>query len=211
MAMKKFIRGGISRVKRYTLFVLGRSKEPGTHRYKESVVEKYAKKYKCNVFLETGTYRAEMDLGVYDNFDYLASVEIQNFLYEENKKKLKNRDRLYLYNGDSTVQIPIMLKEIRNHYKGRNYKICFWLDGHYSKGDTGKGEKDTPIMEELQEIKNAGIGACVILIDDARCFTHEGEFIDYPTIPYLRRYVGTLFKNSTFQVRNDIIRITVRD
>lgn len=150
-----------------------------------------------------------MDRAVYGTFNYLASVEIQKFIYEENLEALKEYEKLHLYNGDSSVLIPIMLDEIKKNFKDKQYKVCFWLDGHYSGGDTGRGEKDTPIMEELNGIKNANVGDCVILIDDARCFTHEGDFIDYPTIPYLRKYVKKIFNNCSFTVRGDIIRIIV--
>ena len=179
------------------------------HRVKENTVKQYARRNGCNVFVETGTYWGEMDKHVYKTFDYLASVEIQKDIYEKNLISFKDYDKLHLYNGDSTVQIPIMLKDIKEAYKNRDYKILFWLDGHYSAGDTGKGEKDTPILEELRGIKESNIGECIILVDDARCFVHEGEYIDYPTIAFLKEYVHDLFGNSDFRVEKDIIRITI--
>lgn len=211
MVLKKLIGGG-RRGKNKLLFLLGRSEQAAPHKYKGHTVKKYARKYKCDIFLETGTYHGDMDLCVYDYFKYLASVEIQKFLYEENKDKFKGYQKLHLYNGDSMKLMPVMLEDIKKRCKGGKPRILFWLDGHYSKGETGRGEKDTPIMEELQAIKNCGIGNCVILIDDARCFTHAGEFIDYPTISYLKKYVEKLFPNCRFCVRNDIIRVvfTVR-
>lgn len=210
MIIENVFKGGIRRIIRPFLYIIGRDCTPSDHSYKEDTVKRYAKKYECNVFLETGTYKAEMDKAVYNNFEYLSSVEIQNFIYERNLEELKNYEKLHLYNGDSTVKIPIMLDDIKEHYKNKRKKICFWLDGHYSAGDTGKGEKDTPILEELRGIKEAQIGECVILIDDARCFIHKGEFIDYPTIPYLKKYVKNMFHKCSFAVRGDIIRILVK-
>ncbi len=209
LGIKGKIRGGLERLYRGYLFIVGKRVGPMDHSYKEKTVRKYAEKYDCNAFLETGTYRAEMDRNVYDSFEYLATVEIQRFIYEENVEKLRGYSKLHLYNGDSSIQIPVMLDDIKKHFSGEKYKVCFWLDGHYSAGETGRGEKDTPIMEELKGIKDADIGHCVILIDDARCFIHEGEFIDYPTIPFLKQYVESLFSGCEFTVRNDIIRIIV--
>jgi hypothetical protein len=43
----------------------------------------------------------------------------------------------------------------------------FWLDRHYSGGFTAKGEKDCPIIEELDAISNGSHLKHSILIDDA--------------------------------------------
>lgn len=179
------------------------------HRKKEKTVKDYAKIYGCNVFVETGTYWGDMDKHVYKTFEYLASVEIQKFIYEKNLITFKNYSKLHLYCGDSTHQIPKMLSDIKAHFGTKKYKVVFWLDGHYSAGITGRGEKDTPILEELKGIKDANIGKCVILIDDARCFVHEGEYIEYPTLDYLKGYVSEIFNVDSFEVENDIIRIIV--
>lgn len=69
------------------------------------------------------------------------------------------------------------------------------------------GGRDTPIMEELNSIFNCVTGKCVILIDDARCYIHKGEFIDYPTVKFLKSTVKKRCKNAKFKVKNDIIRI----
>jgi len=80
----------------------------------------------------------------------------------------------------------------------------FWLDAHYSGGITAKGEKDTPVMEELYAILNQFKHRCVILIDDARCFNGKD---DYPTIEEVRGFIFGKQHDWVFEVRNDIIRI----
>jgi hypothetical protein len=56
------------------------------------------------------------------------------------KKKIK------LYNGFSETILPRLLLNL-------NGDCNFFLDGHYSGGDTVKGEKECLIIEELTSIK----------------------------------------------------------
>ena len=99
--------------------------------------------------------------------------------------------------GDSSKVLPELLDKIK--------KPClFWLDGHYSGGITGKGDLNTPILNELKSIFSHQIKDHVILIDDARCFTGEE---DYPTIKALKEFVIKNRPDWVFEVRNDIIRI----
>jgi hypothetical protein len=86
-----------------------------------------------------------------------------------------------------------------------NEPILFWLDGHYSGGETAKGEANTPILKELEFILRHPIKNHVILIDDARCFIGEN---DYPTLRELAVFVSGINNELNFTVENDIIRIT---
>ncbi|SCX84365.1 hypothetical protein [Butyrivibrio sp. INlla14] len=180
---------------------------PATHEYKEEMMEEYANEYGCNVLIETGTYKGDMLVQVYELFEYLASVEISSQLYEEAKKRFENDIKIHLYNGNSSDKLPQMIDDAKG--KIDNARIIFWLDGHYSGGVTEKAEKDTPIVEELLAIKKQGIDDGVILIDDARCFKHKGEYIDYPTIKSLKKIVHEQWENAAIQVKNDIIRIVL--
>jgi hypothetical protein len=81
----------------------------------------------------------------------------------------------------------------------------FWLDGHYSSGETAKGDKDTPIYEELKHILNFPGQGHVIVIDDARCF---GNAPDYPDIEELSGFVRSRWPEVNIVVQDDSIRIT---
>lgn len=80
----------------------------------------------------------------------------------------------------------------------------FWLDGHYSGEGTAKGDKETPILEELKCILNKNDYKHVILIDDARLF---GNVCDYPSIDELNKFIISKDLDIDLVVDNDIIKL----
>ena len=60
-----------------------------------------------------------------------------------------------------------MLKQILNEL---NDSVFFWLDGHWSGGDTAQGKLDCPLIEEISIINDTCTSKCIIAIDDVRLF-----------------------------------------
>lgn len=179
----------------------------GNRVYKRGVIQYYGKRINASTLIETGTYKGDMIHAMYSNFDNLYSVEIYEELYKECEKRFTGRDKVHLYNGDSSNLLPVMIREALSN--GNNSSIVFWLDGHYSGKATGRGVKDTPIYEELQglfeALKDKGV-QYVICIDDAREFTGKN---DYPTLEELSDFIHS---NGNFDIRvkSDIIRVCQR-
>jgi len=78
------------------------------------------------------------------------------------------------------------------------------LDAHYSGANTAKGEKFSPIMEEIGPILNHCERDHIILIDDAREFTGKDG---YPDIVEFTKDVARVRQDLMITVELDIIRI----
>jgi hypothetical protein len=133
-----------------------------------------------------------------DSFDRLYSIELSKELYEKTKERFKGVKHIELIHGDSGLELGNVIKKI-------NQPALFWLDGHYSAGDTARGDKETPIYEEMSHILNATDRGDVIIIDDARCF---GTDPSYPSIVELSDFIRSKRINIDIVVQDDSIRIT---
>jgi len=170
---------------------------PPPHLIKRRVVKSYAKKYSLFTFIETGTYQGEMVDAMKNVCQNIYSIELSEMLYNQAKIKLSGVPNVNLIHGDSSIKLKELLINI-------NDRCLFWLDGHYSGGETAKSDIETPIMEELKIIFTHSVTGHIVLIDDARCFIGQN---DYPTIDEIRSYVFQHQPKCIFKVKDDIIRI----
>lgn len=135
------------------------------HLIKLYVVRSYSKQFRLSEFIETGTHLGETtEWMAREGFDVIT-IELSGELYSLAKERLKRYANVQLILGDSAQLLPELLSRL-------NEPACFWLDAHYSGGETAKGKIDTPIMEELKAIINHPIRSHVILIDDVRCLSN---------------------------------------
>lgn len=171
---------------------------PPPHIVKQKVLREYAKIYGIRVLVETGTYFGDMVEAMKVDFDRIYSIELDKDLYEKALMRFKGIDNIELVHGDSGTELERIMDKI-------NQATLFWLDGHYSAGVTSRGEKDTPIFEELRHILNATDRGHVIIIDDARLF---GTDPAYPSIEDLSKFIKSKRANLDIAVQDDSIRIT---
>ena len=169
---------------------------PTPHAVKQMTVRQYAAQYKADVFIETGTYLGEMVNAIKYNFNKIYSIELSSELYMKTQRKFSKYQNIQIFHGDSAK----VLSEILEHL----YEPCiFWLDAHYSEGITVKGDKETPILDELERIFSHPIDGHVILIDDARFFTGKN---DYPSLEEVKTLIVNRYPDYVFSVKDDIIR-----
>jgi hypothetical protein len=130
-----------------------------------------------------------------NRFQKIISIELSEYLFASAKNKFQKYKNIEILYGDSGELIKDIVANL-------NKPAIFWLDGHYSGGNTAKGKVETPIINELEAIIQSNKDH-IILIDDARQFNGNN---DYPTIKYLEEFVA---KGGYYLlVKNDIIRLT---
>lgn len=122
------------------------------------------KNYPNEIFIETGSLNGDgIQKALNAGFKRIISIEITEHYYEKCKKRFQNNPEVELIKGDSFKILPSVIKDI-------NVPITFWLDGHYSWGDTGKGQYQTPLIQEIEVIASHPLKNHTILIDDMRCW-----------------------------------------
>jgi hypothetical protein len=115
-----------------------------------------------NVFVETGTFMGETIFAMEPYFNSLYTVEISPELHY-NTKSIYNGNKIKFLLGDSALVLDEVTKNIPD-------SAIFFLDGHWSAQNTGRGIKDCPLYEELHHINNNFKGEAIIIIDDFRLF-----------------------------------------
>jgi hypothetical protein len=128
-------------------------------------------KIPCEIFVETGTYLGETTNLAKDMFQFVHTIEIKKDLFERARALFSQYLNVKCHLGDSSVLLEDICKSL-------DKSTCFWLDGHWSAGITGKGKKSVPLYEELHIIMKYCSQECVILIDDCRLFEKTDPYVD---------------------------------
>jgi hypothetical protein len=170
---------------------------PPPHAVKQAVLRDYARRYRLAVLVETGTYYGEMVQAMTYAFRRIHSIELSGDLFERARNRFRGQVHVELIHGDSAHVLPSVLNRLTG-------PALFWLDGHYSGGETARGAVDTPILSELGHILTAKEAGHVIVIDDARCFGMDPA---YPTLEALQEFVVARRPHCRYEVTGDSIRI----
>lgn len=165
------------------------------HLKKQIPVLNFKRRYPYNIFIETGTFQGEMVEAMRRRFKKIYSIELARSLYDKAREKFAKYPHINLLYGDSAVELPKILKDI-------NEPAIFWLDAHYSGGETARGGTNTPIESELCSIFSHPIKNHVILIDDAGDFDPKYE---YPTATAVKELAGK--NNYSCEIADNIFRI----
>lgn len=125
-----------------------------------------ARKQDIHVLVETGTYHGGTVRVLQKFFKQVYSIEVDDTLYKEAAAMFKNYDHIKIIKGDSAVEISKVLSKLKE-------PAVFWLDAHYSAGETGQGKELSSLQVEieliLKQIKKKKFNH-VLLLDDARDF-----------------------------------------
>ena len=166
---------------------------PPTPLTKICIVGAYAAASGFARFIETGTHHGRMINFISRLPIEIDTIELGESLYTAACSRFKWYRGVRCHLGDSSVVIDRLLSELV-------HPAIFWLDAHYSEGDTARGNLETPILAEVRAIARHHIHGHVILIDDVRLFGRD----DYPPISALREILQSTMPDHIDIVRNDI-------
>jgi len=113
-------------------------------------------------FVETGTLYGETIFAMEPFFNSLYTIELSEKYHSLTKSKY-NGNKINFLLGDSSIVLESLLPKMKEN-------TIFFLDGHWSSGDTAKGDKDCPLYEEINHINSLFKNEAIIIIDDCRLF-----------------------------------------
>lgn len=131
-------------------------------------------------WVETGTFLGTTTRFLARWFPKVYTVEPSDKYYRAAVAQFAGQN-VEVINAPSEEALPALLPRLHG-------SLNFWLDGHYSAGETYKGETECPVEPELAAIAANldHLDRVSILIDDVRLFFPDVTVHkDYPTLDYL--------------------------
>ena len=113
-------------------------------------------------FVETGTFKGKTIFSMERHFKELHTIELHPMWYKKARKRYKG-NKIHFHLGDSGIKIKEVVEKLDNN-------AIFFLDSHWSKGNTATGPKHVPLKEELECIMTYFKYKAIIIIDDFRLF-----------------------------------------
>lgn len=170
---------------------------PPPHLIKAQVLRQYAAAYRLRILVETGTHYGEMLAALKNGFDRLYSIELLPEYHEKARRRFQADPQVELFCGDSAVVLPQVIARLQE-------PALFWLDGHHNQAPASG--PITPILAELGHLLAAPRLGHVIVIDDARLFSHGTGY------PELEEVLSIVAKDGGWEVRvqDDSIRLAPR-
>lgn len=114
------------------------------------------------IFIETGTLHGGTTRWASNYFDIVHTIERSETFYELHSEGLSKIEGVYPHLGDSRRVLPQIVEELGDN------KAIYWLDGHWSGGETAGENDECPLLDELECLSKRTQD--IILIDDARLF-----------------------------------------
>lgn len=184
-------------VQRWKAHVTRFTRPDGHPLYKLATIKKYARDFKLDTFVETGTNLGYTLEHARKYFKHLYSVELDAGLYEKAVRRFSDPD-IHLFQGDSVSFLNKLSLDA---------PVLYWLDAHYCEMATGEQTAgtlaDIPVIGELAACFKHWKPNTVILIDDAFLFAADGP---YPIIEEIRAMASQ--RKLRVVVEHEIIRIT---
>lgn len=151
--------------------------------------------------IEGGTFLGGTARFLAAEFDSVYTIEKSDVMYAEAKRNLLGVANVDLLQGDTREHLEA-ISAVKDN-------CLFWLDSHWSGGDTyGEGD-ECPLLEELKVLFASPMQNYAILIDDARLFlAPPPKPHDFEAWPGLRELFNVIPTEFDFIVHDDVIFLT---
>lgn len=153
---------------------------------KRRLIHRYLQEYRFQTFIETGTFKGDTLASVAETGIRSISVELSREYFDRANQRFAGMSHVELHQGDAADVLPRIVALLKE-------PALFWLDGHYSAGETAHGALASPISTEMRCILDSPIEGHVVLIDDAADFTGEGGY------PELGHFLTTVSESGRFR------------
>jgi hypothetical protein len=132
----------------------------------------FFKKFKGDVWIETGTYMGAGVLQAIDaGYNRIVSIELSEQFANSAKDKFKTCSNVEIINNNAHEVLFDLLCTF-----SKDQRLVFWLDAHYSMCGTAGENDPQPLLKELAAIekwkKLTSSLLPIILIDDMRTFNY---------------------------------------
>jgi hypothetical protein len=169
----------------------------------QQVVIELARLNGSTIFVETGTHHGGTTRWASNNFEIVHTIERAESLYNLHSNELAQLTGVTPHWGDSRHILPQIVGDIHGQ------RAVYWLDGHWSGGETAGEYDECPLLDELACLSSRT--ADIILIDDARLFLcappppHNPS--QWPTISDIVNVLPSSAKEQFVQIVDDVIFI----
>ena len=120
----------------------------------------FIQKFPPRIFVETGTYKGDGIENVLDIFEEIHSIELKEEFVHSARQKFKDK-QVYVHHGDSSqVLAKFVFQE----------PVLFYLDAHFSGGETAFGPQEDngcPLLRELA-VLGKRTEDDIVIVDDMR-------------------------------------------
>lgn len=162
----------------------------------------------AHTFIETGTYLGDTVCAMREIFERVYSIELADELYQQALERFADDDGVTLLLGESSEKLHEAAKLAADR------GAIFWLDAHWSGGNTARAIENTPIIRELKSIQSHQLDNSIVMIDDLRYFinipkgfeVHEANY-GYPLLRELLGQIRILWPRHISVINGDILFI----
>ncbi len=128
----------------------------------EELIRRLKETYHITTFIETGTYHGGTAYWASSIFDHVITIEGSESLYKKVVEKYRHIKNIEFVHGDSRERLDDVVARLDG-------PAIFWLDAHWSGGETYGQTEQGPLIGEIEAI-NRSEDEHFIFIDDARLF-----------------------------------------